>query len=615
MLKWAVALMILLLMITPAFALSQSEFKVKIVSSSYGYGKYIPRWSNVFRQGQTLKLYIALNLPNNNIGAVAVDFVIVVKDPNGFVVYKKTVEVRKIGYVKRIYQVVDIPIGKDWIDGRYELDVYAFDVLDYMSVLKGYTSYNVFTGKGGVSVKTVDRRYAPCVKRVLDFYVYSNADTTPPDKFLIFDSEFRSVLSKSASGNGIYVSVLNRYQSPGTVKIGLKLDGRMIDVKTLSLNGYECRRVLFQLPRLKVGRHRIEFICLSGHGKLLDTPPILVTPFLFDKPLLVGRIFRGCIIYSPNDYVLGSVGASESRGKVSLSVFNETGYVMNRESAERVLTNVIAYTYRYFKRGTINVALLEGSDERAEKVLPALLNYVKEKTRAPVKYLGVRGYGSLGDVDLLIYVGSSVPDIRCLDTFFQRGGVLFIDDPSYWKDLRGEIEAKAYGLGNWTGLKYDDRLYNSFYDLHVNKFITVAMVKVLKPKPVYYDLQVSKFITTVGSPVKISFKVKNVGGPGKVRVRVAVNGKVVFSDVVYLKHGEEKVEEFYYTPKSSGNYRVQIVGSSLAKVFFVKGKTVQNVVEKSKPKEVKRVKSSAGLVVGSAAALAVLIIARLLIRE
>ncbi len=617
--RMAVLVILLILMIIPVSALSQSNFKVKIVSAVYGYDRYIPRWSNVFRPGQTLRLYLGLRLPNNNVGAVAIDFVILIKNPNGFVVSKKVIEVRKIGYIKRLYQVVDIPIGKDWLSGRYEIDAYAFDVLDYMSVLKGYTSYNVFTGKGGsVSIKTISRRNAPFVKKVLVFYVYPNAETTPPDKYIVFDSQFKFMVAPTGTGNGLYVSVLNRYSNPGTVEIGLKLDGRLIGVKTVYLNGYECKRLLFALPNLKRGKHKIVIICPNDHAKLSDTPPIFISPFLFDKPVLVGNVLKGCIIYSPDDYILGSVGASETRGKVDLSVFNETGYVMNRESAERMITNVLAYTYTNFMKGegTINVALLKGSDERAEKVLPLLLEYVKKKTKAPVNYLGVRGYSNLRGVNLLIYVGTKVPDLESLSSFFQRGGVLFIDNPSYWKDIRGDIEAKAYTLGNWTGLRYDDKLYTSYYDLHVNKVVTVTVTRVMKPRIVYSDLEVSKFVDTVGTPVKISFKVKNIGGPGKVRVMVKINGKVVFKDKIFLKHGEEKLEEFYYTPKTSGSYRVQIVGSRLAKIFFVKGKTKEgktatNVNEENK----KSVKSDAGIVVASAAILAVLVIIRLLIRE
>ncbi len=604
--------------IYPVLALSPIDFDVKIVTFVHDYGKYVSRWDNVFKQGETLKLYLGVDNLNRNAGAVAIDFVIFVKDPNGYVVFKKVVEVRKLGYIDRVYDVVDIPIGKNWLDGRYVIDAYAFDVLNYTAVLRSYTKYDIFSAEGGGEVKTIDRKNAPYVKKELTFYVNSYADTTPPDKFVIFDSQFKSRILPVNVPNEIEVSVLNKDSKDGEVKIGLKVDGELKEVKVVDLKGYEVKRISFKVPPLPKGTHTIEIVVFDRHFKFINVPPIFVKPLLYDRPILIGKVYRGSIIYTPNNYILGSVGISEIKDievESALKVFNRSGYVMNRESAERVLTNILAYAYLN-KRGTINVALLRGSDERAEKIFPALLKYVKKMTKAPVAYLGVRDYYHLNDIDVLVYVGGSVPRLDMLDYFFRNGGILVIDNTAYWKDLSSSIEAKAYLMENWSGLRYSDEFCKTYYDFNVNKVVTVTVKEKIPPKFVYSDLNVDKFIADVGSPVTISFKVKNTGGSGKTNVKVKINDQIVFDEDITLKTGEEKEISFTYTPLDEGSYKVQIVGTQLVKVFFAKSKAKVSVEGvKVTPTPAKNEKKGAGLVVGSAALLAVLVIIRMLMRE
>ncbi len=617
--KILLILTLMTLTIIPALALNPTKFDVKIVTFVHGYGEYLTRWNNVFKQGETVNLYLGLGDLDKNIGAVAIDFVIFVKDPNGYVVYKKVVKVRKLGYFDHIYEVVDIPIGENWLDGKYTVEVYAFDVLNYTAVLKSYTNYNIFTASGGGEIKTISRKDAPYVKRVITFYVSSSADTTPPNRFVVFDSQFESRALPVNVPNRLGVSILNDFDKEGTVKVGLKIDGRIVETKVVDLNGYEVKRIEFEVPPLSRGTHYIDIVVFGDHFKLANTPPIFVKPLLYDRPILLGKLYNGCIIYSPNNYVLGSVGISEINDvdvNTAVKVFNESGYIMNRESAERVFTNIFAYVYlNYVKYRTISVALLKGSDERAEVVLPRLLEYVKKKTEAPIEYLGVRDYYHLGDVDVLIYVGSGVPRLEMLDYFFKKGGVLVIDNTGYWNDLASSINARASIMKGWTGLKYSDELYKSYYDLDVNKVVTVTLRAHISPRFVYSNLNVNKFIATVGMPVTISFKVKNIGGTGKERVEVKINSKVVFSKEIELKKGEEKTISFEYTPEDVGSYKVQIVGTNLIKVFFAKGKVEVSKAKAQPTPTPSKEKKGAGLVVGSAALLAVLVIIRMLMRE
>ncbi len=609
----------LIIAVMPVYASMMGTFDVKIVSYVYDYGKVIPRWSNVFEKGDTLKLYLAYQNPNSNVGALALDFVIYIKDPNGYVVYKKIINVRKLGYYDHIYEVLDIPIDKNWLPGKYTLEAYVFDVLDYTSVLKSYMRYNVYEGSGGGKIKTVNRKDAPFTKRTLTFYV-KNGAVYPPDRFIVFDARFEKRVVPVGIPNEFGVSVFNNYQKDGKIVVGLMVDGKIVERHEVYLGPYEVKRIKFTVPPLPKGVHVIKVVAFDKNVKYESTPPIFVKPLLYDKPILVGKILRGCIIYSPNDYVLGSVGVTSIGGKVDLSIFNSRGYVMNRESAMEVLTNVIAYDYRNYVKGPITVALLKDSDSRARQVLPALIDYVKDKTNAPVQYLGVRSYGDLGDVNLLIYVGSKAPNINELEYFFDKGGVLFVDDVDYWKDLSGSIASQAYIVKNWTGFRFSDELYKSYFDFGITKIVTVLYEKKVPPKFVFSDLRVSKFLTNVGEPVTITFKVKNIGGSGTSKVMVSINGEVVFKKTITLKTGEITNLSFDYIPRREGSYKVQIKGTNLMAIFFAKSNTTSvssGGSIKGAQTTVKEIKASggAGLVVGSAALLAALIIIRLLIRE
>ena len=618
--KILITLTLLVLMIFPVSALLPTAFDVKIVTFVYDYGKYVPRWNDVFKPGDTLKLYLGLGDLNDNVGAIAIDFVVYVKDPNGFVVYKKVIEVRKLGYYDHIYEVVDIPIDEHWLSGKYTIEAYAFDVLDYQEVLKSYTRYDVFSGSGGGEIKTISRKDAPYVKSVLTFYVNPNADTTPPNRFIVTNTRFKSRVLPVNIPNKLEVTVLNNYPKDGELKVALKVDGKIVDEKELSLKGYEAKSIELTVPPLSKGTHIIKVVAFEDHVAYVNTPPIFIKPLLFDKPMLVAKVCNGNIIYSPNDYVLGSVGASATNDvnvKQAVSIFNSSEFSLNKESAEMAITNILAYAYiNHVRYGTIKVALLKGSDEKAEIILPALLNYVKKVSKAPVEYVGVRGYNDLWDVNVLIYVGKSVPDIPSLEYFFKKGGVLVIDDTDYWTDLKDSISSQAYVLENWSGLTFSDELYKSFYDFNVNKVVTITISHHIPPKFVYSDLTTSKFLVDVGTPVDVSFIAKNIGGPGSEKVQVTINGKVVFSKEIFLNKGESKKISFTFTPEAEGSYKVQIVGTSLMKIFFAKGKSTITTSEVTPtPAPVQEKKRGAGLVVGSAALLAVLVIVRMLLRE
>jgi hypothetical protein len=188
---------------------------------------------------------------------------------------------------------------------------------------------------------------------------------------------------------------------------------------------------------------------------------------------------------------------------------------------------------------------------------------------------------------------------------------LIVDDTAYWLKMKDGLEEKLGMVKGWRGFKSPEGIFYSYYDLSIDKWIRVRE-RVEIPIPLelkYSDLRISKLAVSAGEPVEISFKVKNEGGRGKDVIKVLVNKEVVFEREVEFKAGEEKEISFRYVPEEVGSYKVEIPGTDLIKVFFAKVKKEEIVVVTPPPE-----RKGAELVVGFAALLAVLVIARMLMR-
>jgi len=615
--KLAILTIILILCSSPSFALSQSDFKAAFITYVYDYNKYIERWDNVYKRGDTIKLYVGVENVNRG-RAAAVDFVVAVKDPKGYVVYGKSIQKRIAGYQDEIYDVFEIKVDDDWIDGKYQLDAYVFDVLNFSATYKSYNQlYNeiLYSGSSSPSIGTISREDAPYVKKRLTFYVKTY---TIPNQFLVFDPRLAASQLPEGASNTLKVTVANRFEDEGTITIRALVDGREVDSQTVTLSGYEVREVSLKIPPLSLGTHLVKIE--ADNAILSRTLPIITKPLIYVKPILVGDVKNGSVVYSANNYILGSGGISEINNidvDKALSNLEASGYNVNRENAKKMLTNIFAFLYKHYgKTGTTKVALLEGSDSRAEKILPELLEIIRKGSGAPISYVGVRKYEELSDVDIAVYVAATPPKVYMLEYFFESGGFLIVDNPGYWSDYRQELERSLYAVGGWKKLGNPEELYYSFYDLRIDRGIEISITTeiVLPPKIKYSDLRVSKFITNVGESVEISFKVRNEGKTGKEVIKALVNGETAYEEEITLKTGEERTITFEYVPEEEGSYKVEIPGTNLVKVFFVKAKTGQ-LAPTPTPTTPEKPTRGGGIVVGSAALLAALVIARLLLRE
>ncbi|RUM34532.1 MAG: hypothetical protein DSY33_01920 [Archaeoglobus sp.] len=613
---------ILLLSSQSTLAFAQADFHAVIVSKVYSYDHYIPRYCNVFKPGSKLKLYLAVKNVNIN-RAAAVDFVVIIKDPNGYVVYGKVDSVSTLSYKDKIYTVLEVSIPNDWICGRYTIYAYAFDVLNTLPIQVSYNRlyYRIlYSNNASPSISTINRKSAPYAKEEINFYV----SNVLPKKFYIFNPVLEAKTLPTGVSNTLKVSLLNPTDIDSKTTVEALVDGRVVDSKEVSIPARSVEDVDLVIPPLKSGTHLIKVRASNASYKI--TLPIVISPLIYDGDVVAGKVLNGMLIYSPNNYILGSGGiSSENNLSVSDALNNLNVSSTNRNDAVIMITNMLAYAYRTnHYSGIVNVALLKGSDKKAEKILPVLLDIVKRESHAPIRYVGVRDALHLKDVKILFYVGSH-PNFKpaLMKYFFENNGTLICDNPDYWTTYKDELADMFYSIGGWK-FNTESGLFDSYYNLRIDKGIVVKISTTteMPTKFEFIKLRVEgppgtgmPPLVNVSTPINVLLKVRNVGRSGEKKIEVEINGNIVFDKTVFLKTGQSETISFNYTPEKPGSYKVTVPGTSLMQIFFVKSPSGQISAVSSSVKRVTTHRAGAIMVALSAGVLAVLVIVRILLRD
>ncbi|WP_456370789.1 hypothetical protein [Geoglobus sp.] len=584
---------------------AMDSVKVALVDHVDGFGKFVESYG-VYDFGDTVTIYAqAENV--NHFRAYAVDFVFVVFDPEDYPVAGGVVRKEGTDWTDQVYATFTVKVQDGWKEGKYRIEVYVFDVLNSTATKKEYDSFVdrlISGGSAGVSVHTLSRDDVDYVKREVHFQVKRGAESP----IYIFDSSLKATTLPEGMGNTLYVTVLNPSGKAAEFRAELLVDGEAQQKLDVKLGPYEYERLKFDIPPLSEGTHRLEIAIGRGNVVKVKTLPVFIKPYLFSKQVLAGKAGDGIVVLSQNNYVLGSAGVSGmSEGEPRIP---ENGYDMNWENAAKMLTNILAYLWvNGGMNGEMKVGLYHRSDERAEKVLPELLDYIAKKSRAPLKYVGVLEEDELDKADLVFYVTSN-PEMSEIENYLRSGGLVVIDVTDYYFDSTAIV--KRYALRQAEGLA------SSFYDLtSINRTVTIKLKTELdlKPKIVYSNLSVSDFIVEVGKPVEISFDIRNDGGPGEENVYVRINDRIVFNETLTLYTNEKRHISFQYTPEKEGAYKVLLDDTTMSKVFFAKNfSKKEQVIPTPTPEVQQKTRENAPLIAALAALLAVLVIIRMYLR-
>ena len=223
---------------------------------------------------------------------------------------------------------------------------------------------------------------------------------------------------------------------------------------------------------------------------------------------------------------------------------------------------------------------------------------------------------------MLFYVGSH-PDFKVtfLKYFFRNNGTLICDNPSYWSSYKDWLANTLLTIGGWR-ISSNSGIYDSYYNLRIDKgfVVKISTVTQMPTKFEFLSLRVEgppgtgmPPLVNVSTPVNVTLKIRNVGRSGEREVKVNINGKTVFDKKVFLETGQYRTITFQYIPRKPGSYKVTVPGTSLMQIFFVKSPSGQVAAPPVKKPPSHR--AGAAVVAISAAVLAVLVIARILLRD
>ena len=588
----------MVLLSIPSSALT--DVNVKFVDYVHDYKKYIERTA-IFERGDKVKIYVDAK-DINRFRAYAVDFAYVVYDPKGYPILGGVSSKSGTGWKNEVYNVFEFTIGDDWVFGRYKVEVYVFDVLNATATYKEYRAFVdrlIRDGSANVDVKKFSRANVDYVKKVVYFQVAESVQS----KIYVFDSKLKAKVLPVGMNNSIIFTIFNSGNKIAKFYVKLLIDGEKFGKKKVEVKPWSFERVEFEIPQLKEGRHRIEIAVDWGNIEYARTLPIFLNPAVFEKPISIGKMGKGYIVLSENNYVLGS-----SMTKLFSEPNFPEKYSVNKENAAKMLTNVLAYLWLSSgKKGEIDVGLYVKSDERAETILPKLLDYISEMSGAPIRYLGVLERDEIWKADVLFYV-TDKPNIKELEEFVKKGGILIVDVTDYW--FNGKSLREKYSL------KEEEKVYTSFFDLNINKTVEIKIKTEVKlpPELAYSNLTISDFLVEVGESVKISFDVKNKGGAGKVPITVYVNDEEIYNETFEFYPGDVKHIELEYVPEKEGSYKVTVNG--ISKVFFAKEVKEENVTKFETPQPVKvSRRENAQLVAGLVGVLALLVILRIYLKR
>ncbi|MHC1571310.1 MAG: COG1470 family protein [Methanosarcinales archaeon] len=119
-------------------------------------------------------------------------------------------------------------------------------------------------------------------------------------------------------------------------------------------------------------------------------------------------------------------------------------------------------------------------------------------------------------------------------------------------------------------------------------FIITEEEAIIPPAMVVNDLQIDKLRALTGEEVTITLTVTNTGGSGSAPVKIKVNDEILTRTAI-ANRSETISLLFNLTPVDPGDYRVEVPGTDLAKLFFVE----EGPIEEEPPSLVERLDEKA----------------------
>ena len=261
-----------------------SAVNAVVVSEVKDLGDYVPR-NHSFTHGDLLTVYVEMQ-EVNHYGFVSVDFFFIIEDEKGQVVATDTLNMERKNYrAWRDYVTYTKRIGDWWLDGKYELGIYAYDRVDdaktreavkkieeHRSTPEKLIEEDEFSLGGVVTVSLTDSKKE---KRVITFFVHPEVikaleeppRVTPPPpllkpeevkkpEFTVTEFCIDKFMVKPDERVSISVTVKNT-GSEGTGKVSVLINDKKEAEESVTLSEMESRTFIFIVQKDRPGQYKV----------------------------------------------------------------------------------------------------------------------------------------------------------------------------------------------------------------------------------------------------------------------------------------------------------------------------------------------------------------------
>ncbi len=266
-----ILIMIIILLFLPVPSSAMDNGYARIVYNVRGLQDYDLHWNDRFPQGSIVKIYTEADGINHR-REVAVDYIFIIKDSNDNIVDTASYSNRYHDYRENDFITYSRNVPPEWEDGVYTAEIHIFDLLNDSSMAQYYNDVilSYLNGSNKPAVPVMDRgdvfnitgteRNRQLINITKTFYIDKYASKYPMDRFRVENImlDMKSVPPKVP----VHVSAtaVNTFYEKGSTSVNLLLDNKIIDSKTIEIEGSSSQQISFEVSSEVEGNHTIEIV-------------------------------------------------------------------------------------------------------------------------------------------------------------------------------------------------------------------------------------------------------------------------------------------------------------------------------------------------------------------
>ncbi len=256
----------IIFIILPLPSLALSNGYARIVSNVRGLQDYDLHWNDRFPPGSTLKIYAEADGINHE-REVAVDYVFIIKDPNGYVIDTASYSNTYHDYMDDDFITYSRDVPDDWVDGVYTAEIDIFDLLNdtvmeqyYSNISSAYLNGSSAPDLPVMSRGDVLNDPQQHMDFTLTFYIDRYASKYPVDRFRV--ENIMLDRTSVAPGEPVTVSanITNTFSDAGSTNLSLLLDNTLISTAEFNVDAYNSTQAVFTVTSNITGNHTVEII-------------------------------------------------------------------------------------------------------------------------------------------------------------------------------------------------------------------------------------------------------------------------------------------------------------------------------------------------------------------